>query len=168
MAVRRLSKAISLVLQDSIVKVKDEKDDKAFFKRAPVLNAFREDLLASSKTDFAKDQCLLQAIRKPPSVQVIRVFVEAICDEFDISEYAAVQAIIFLNRFLLIVDSFLHPVTWRPIVLSAFLLAHKMTEDHCASNTTTPTTTTTTPTTTTTTPTITNTQKNLSQAHNMM
>eukprot|EP00743_Colponemidia_sp_Colp-15_P010827 GILK01011977.1.p1 GENE.GILK01011977.1~~GILK01011977.1.p1 ORF type:complete len:231 (+),score=29.45 GILK01011977.1:68-694(+) len=132
---RRLVLAVSMILEDAVTKIPPAKDKEFFEEGDDLTDLFREDIHVKDKQEFfVADKDILLRMRQVPTVTVIRVFVEGLFQELNLCESALISALIYIHRLSVLKGKALHPYTWRPLVLVAVILAHKMLEDVCSSN----------------------------------
>eukprot|EP00743_Colponemidia_sp_Colp-15_P007964 GILK01008626.1.p1 GENE.GILK01008626.1~~GILK01008626.1.p1 ORF type:complete len:352 (+),score=50.57 GILK01008626.1:68-1057(+) len=134
----RIIRATALVIEDSMSQFHKEDSVNEETKSTEVddkFACFREDWYLKSKPSFMEKQPLLvKRLQTHPSSAAIQFFIETLCEEFLFNESTVVCALIYINRLISLSNTSLVPTTWRPIVLAAFLLSHKMIFDVPYSN----------------------------------
>jgi hypothetical protein len=93
---------------------------------------FDEDFYKSERRRRRSDLTVAPGI--VPDIEQVYKFVRSIFEVAQFSPECNVIALVYINRLLAFAKMPLHRKNWRPVVLSALLLAQKVWDDECLAN----------------------------------
>lgn len=130
--------SVALVLQMQMSEVDPESIDQAALDEFIIFDELYQgdeaeiSMTEADKIKRRKQQ--LKAIASAPSLDYIYKFLKAVYDCAQFSQECIIIAMIFVNRLIATSGMPLHTLNWRPVWLSALLIAQKIWDDRCLVN----------------------------------
>ena len=130
--VLRIIKSVAIAVHSTILM--DTRRNKPISKYEDLYFFTEEKYIKENQEAFDEEQ--IKVLREMPTVEDIYEFIKAFYDSISGSPASCyIAMLVYINRLITFTEVPLAPTTWRPLIFTSLLVAHKVIDDRIYANT---------------------------------